>query len=260
MATTRREFIKAAAASGVVLASSDLIGDLLAQSPSRVLQSRFKGLADIALAECKMAGCSYYDIRFTRTLALPGVTATAGDPGAGGGRGGGRGGAGGGLGGGGGGSGGGWVGCGHSGPPTDPVGTPRAAGFGVRVIHGGVWGFASSPIVSEDEIRRIARLAIEVARASAIARKVDVRLAPVPPYQVYWRTEMRMDPTTMSATDQQSALQAIVDAAITHKDVIAANASASFNTEWKYFASSEGSYIEQDLFGTSANFTVTAKR
>ena len=75
MATTRRDFIKVAAASGIVLASSDLIGDLLAQSPGRVLQSKFKGLADIALAECKTAGCSYYDIRFTRTMTLPGVFA-----------------------------------------------------------------------------------------------------------------------------------------------------------------------------------------
>ena len=88
MATTRREFIKVAAASGVVLAASDIIGDLLAQSPGRVLQSKFKGLADIALAECKSAGCSYYDIRFTRTLSLPGVLATAGSPGPGAGRGG----------------------------------------------------------------------------------------------------------------------------------------------------------------------------
>ena len=78
MATTRRDFIKAAAASGIVLASSDLIGDLLAQSPGRALQSRFKGLADIALDECRKAGCSYYDVRFTRTLGLPGVMATAG--------------------------------------------------------------------------------------------------------------------------------------------------------------------------------------
>ena len=53
-------------------------------------------------------------------------------------------------------------------------------GFGVRVIHSGVWGFASSPIVTTDEIRRITRLAIEVAKASAIAKKTDVQLAPVP--------------------------------------------------------------------------------
>ena len=47
----------------------------------------------------------------------------------------------------------------------------QAGGFGVRVIHSGVWGFASSPIVTEDEIRRITRVAVEVARASAIAKK-----------------------------------------------------------------------------------------
>ena len=253
MAPTRRTFIKAAAASGIVLASSDLIGELLAQSPGRVMQSRFKGLSDIVLDECKRAGCSYYDVRFTRTMSLPGVSASAGA--SGGGRGGGRGGGGGGRGGGRGGRGG-----GQAGPPNDPDGTPRAAGFGVRVIHGGVWGFASSPIVDEDELRRIARLAIDVARASAIAKKTDVRLAPVPSYQVYWRTEMSMDPVTMSRTDQESSLQSVVDAAITHKDVVGATASANFNTEWKYFASSEGSYIEQELFNTSANFNVSAKR
>jgi len=253
MAPSRRDFIKAAAASGLVVASSDLIAELLAQSPGRALQSRFKGLADIALDECRRAGCSYYDIRFTRTLALPGVSAPA--RGGFGGRGGGRGGAGGRGGGGFGGRGG-----GQAGPPNDPDGTPRAAGFGVRVIHGGVWGFASSPIVTEDEIRRIARLAIEVARASAIAKKFDVRLAPVQAYQTYWRTEMAMDPTTMSETDKQSALQSVVDLAVKQTDVVAANASASFNTEWKYFASSEGSYIEQDLLSTSANFTVTSRR
>ncbi len=258
MAPSRRDFIKAAAASGLVVASSDLIAELLAQSPGRALQSRFKGLADIALDECRRAGCSYYDIRFTRTLALPGVSASAGSAparGGFGGRGGGRGGAGGRGGGGFGGRGG-----GQAGPPNDPDGTPRAAGFGVRVIHGGVWGFASSPIVTEDEIRRIARLAIEVARASAIAKKFDVRLAPVQAYQTYWRTEMAMDPTTMSETDKQSALQSVVDLAVKQTDVVAANASASFNTEWKYFASSEGSYIEQDLLSTSANFTVTSRR
>ncbi|NQW04371.1 MAG: twin-arginine translocation signal domain-containing protein, partial [Acidobacteria bacterium] len=92
MAPTRRTFIKAAAASGIVLASSDLIGELLAQSPGRVMQSRFKGLSDIVLDECKRAGCSYYDVRFTRTMSLPGVSASAGA--SGGGRGGGRGGGG----------------------------------------------------------------------------------------------------------------------------------------------------------------------
>jgi TldD protein len=270
MSIDRRTFLKTLTASGLVLYSSDLIGDLLAQSPKgRVLESKFKGLADIALGEAKLGGCSYADIRFTRTMGLPGVNASASNapagaepPDAAGGRGG-RG-AGGGRGGGGfggfGGFGGGGRGGGGAAVANEPDGTPRAAGFGVRVIHSGVWGFASSPIVTDDEIRRITRVAVEVARASAIAKKVDVRLAPVPAYQVYWTTPLVTDPMAMSQTDKQRALQAAVDQAIKHKDVVSASASVGFSTEWKYFASSEGSYIEQEIFTTSPNFTVTARR
>src|SRR5580765_3924501 len=82
MSTSRRDFIKAVGAGAVVLYSSDLIGDLLAQSPGRALQSKFKGLADIALGEAKRAGCSYADIRFTRTMNLQGVNVSASASGA----------------------------------------------------------------------------------------------------------------------------------------------------------------------------------
>ena len=58
-------------------------------------------------------------------------------------------------------------------------GTTETYGFGVRVIHSGVWGFASSPLVTPEEIKRVAGVATDVARASAIAKKRDVRLAPV---------------------------------------------------------------------------------
>jgi len=258
MAPTRRDFLKGLGASAVVLASSDVIADLIAQSPrGQVMQSKFKGLSDVALAEAKRAGCSYADIRFTRSMTLPSVTASGGNAGAGG-AGGGRGG---GRGGGGRGGGGGFGrGGGQIGPPNAPDGTPNAAGFGVRVILGGVWGFASSPIVSEDEIRRITRLAVDVAKASAVAKKIDVQLAPVPAYQVNWRTEMKVDPASLSEADKMRKLQAAVDAAMKHKDVVSATASVGFSSEWKYLATSEGSYIEQEIFTTSPNFSVTAKR
>ena len=86
----------------------------------------------------------------------------------------------------------------HDGPRS------RRGGFGVRVIHSGVWGFASSPIVTEDEIRRITQIATEVAKASAIAKKADVRLAPVPAYLENWVTPMKKDPATVPQTDKQA--------------------------------------------------------
>ena len=50
----RRDFLKTVASSGLVIAASDLVGELIAQSPQgKPLESQFKGLADVALAEVK---------------------------------------------------------------------------------------------------------------------------------------------------------------------------------------------------------------
>src|SRR5262245_65406034 len=72
MTHSRRDFLKYTGASALVIASSDLVGDLLAQSPKgNPLTSSFKGLADIALGEAKRLGCSYADVRFTRSVSTP---------------------------------------------------------------------------------------------------------------------------------------------------------------------------------------------
>ncbi|MCC6498057.1 MAG: TldD/PmbA family protein [Propionibacteriaceae bacterium] len=255
---SRRDFLKTAGSSAALaLYSRDLINNLLATSPKgRVLETRFKGMADIVLAEARLAGATYADVRFTLTSTLPGATANFSAAGAGrGGGGGGRGGGGGGFGGGGGR--GGRGGGGTQGIPVDA--DRRPGGFGVRVIHSGVWGFASSPIVTEDEVRRITRMAVEVARASAIAKRSDVRLAPVPAYVENFITPMTKHPLSVSQADKQAWAQAVVDKASKVAGVTAVNVSAQCSYEWRYFASSEGSFIEQELFTTTPNMNITAR-
>ena len=243
MSPTRRDFLKYTGAAGLVVAVSDLVGDLLAQSPQgKPLESKFKGLADIALGEAKTRRLqlrrhplhAQRQQRRQRQRRQPRSRCDAGGFGGGGG-GGGRGGGGGGGGGG-----------GAAARRRD--GRRGAAGFGVRVIHSGVWGFASSPIVTEDEIRRITRIATEVAKASAIAKKTDVKLAPVPAYTEYWATPLEKDPATVSHEDKQAFVQKVVDAASRTRTSPASTPRSASSNEWKYFASSEGSYIEQETF------------
>jgi len=77
MTTSRRDFIKGVGVSAAMTAlySRDLVSELIASAPTgRVLESKFKGMADIALAEAKLAGSSYADIRFTMTTNPPGAT------------------------------------------------------------------------------------------------------------------------------------------------------------------------------------------
>src|SRR5712671_6855076 len=245
MSPTRRDFLKYTGATSLLLASSDLVGQLIAQSPKgNPLTSSFKGLSDIVLGEAKKAGCSYADVRFTRSVSS-GVNASGGSDrdaaaGFGGGGRGGRGGAG-------------------RGGGARAGGRPGAAGFGVRVIHSGVWGFASSPIVTEDEIRRITRIAADIAKASAVAKKVDVKLAPVPAYTEYWATPLRKDPATVSTEEKQAYVQKVVDLVTANKNVSNVTASVGITNEWRYFASTEGSYIEQETFEITPSFNVSAK-
>ncbi len=128
------------------------------------------------------------------------------------------------------------------------------------MIHSGVWGFASSPIVTETEIQRITRMAVEVAKASAIAKRMDVRLAPVPAFTEYWATPIKKDPRNVPQDEKQAFVQKVVDTVVKTKEVTNVNASVALEHEWKYFASSEGSYIEQEIFTTTPTFTVTARK
>lgn len=254
MSNSRRDFLKKfGAGAALTLYSRDLFGQMLADSPKGLpLETRFKGLADIVLAEGKRAGASYTDVRFTLTSTLPGATVNlrpGGGPGGPGGPGG--------FGGGGGFGRGGFGGRRVEGIPADADRQP--GGFGVRVIHSGVWGFASSPILTEDELRRVTRSAVEVAKASAIAKKTDMKLAPVQAYQEHYITPMEKHPTSVSQSDKQAWAQAIADKAATVKGVTSVNVSARHDYEWRYFASSEGSYIEQELFTTTPSFSVTAR-
>jgi TldD protein len=257
MTISRRTFVKGIGVSAAAsIYAHDLVADLIAISPKGdASQSMFKGLADISLGEARMAGCTYSDVRFTMNANIPGASANFQAEGEGrGGRGGGRGGGGGGRGG--------FGGRGGRGGGIQGVPAPadrRAAGFGVRVIHSGVWGFASSPIVTEDEIRRVTRVAVEVARASAIAKRADIRLAPVEAYVENYVTPMAINPESVSETDRENWAQAIVDRAKGVEGVIGVNASANHGYQWRYFASSEGSWIEQELYTTNPSLSVTAR-
>jgi len=130
----------------------------------------------------------------------------------------------------------------------------------VRVIHSGVWGFASSPFVTEDEIRKVAAEAADVAKASAVSKRFEVRLAPTESYVDYWTVAVKINPDSVPLDDKIAFLMKINEAALKQSDVMRVQSQISFDFEWKYLATSEGSYIEQELWRTLPSFSVTARR
>ena len=130
----------------------------------------------------------------------------------------------------------------------------------MRVIHSGVWGFASSPFVTEDEIKKITAQATEVAKASAVSKRFEVKLAPVEAYTDYWAVPVKVKPDDVSLDDKIAFLMKINEAALKQPDVIRVQSQMAFDFEWKYLATSEGSYIEQEIWRTAPGFTVTARK
>jgi TldD protein len=131
-------------------------------------------------------------------------------------------------------------------------------GFGVRVIVDGTWGFASSSGVSKEEIARVAAQAVTIARANKTINAEPVRLAPVEPYDATWNTPVTKNPFEMPLQPKLDLLLQINDEALKVPGASFVSASMQFVNEHKYFASSEGSHIEQSLLRSYPAFSVTA--
>src|SRR5882724_11665519 len=58
------------------------------------------------------------------------------------------------------------------------VSSSSSLGLGVRVLDRGCWGFAATDDLTPDGIEAAAALAVEIARASEVAKKHDITLAP----------------------------------------------------------------------------------
>ena len=113
-------------------------------------------------------------------------------------------------------------------------------GFGVRVIAGGTWGFASSSNVAPDEIASTARQALEIARANKSVNSDPVQLAPVETYaSASWNTPVKKDPFALPLQPKIDLLLQINEEAL---KVTGASFVSAFMS-----AASEGWRARQDL-------------
>lgn len=138
------------------------------------------------------------------------------------------------------------------------VGESFSSGFGIRALYKGAWGFAASAILTSDEVRRTAALAVEVARASSKLVKKPVALAPEPQHIDTVRTDRSIDPFSVPLDEKTGLLLQVSE--ILHKEKLVKRSNASLWTQQdiKYFASTEGSKINFDLLAVGGGFGATA--
>ncbi|HXI44452.1 MAG TPA: TldD/PmbA family protein [Bryobacteraceae bacterium] len=133
-------------------------------------------------------------------------------------------------------------------------------GLGIRVLDRGSWGFASTDELSAAGIQAAAALAVEIARASALAKKHDVVLAPEQKYEVAWTSPIRIDPFSIPMDRNLDLLFSIDTELRRNPGVTLAEASLVFAKNRQVFVSSIGSLIDQTRYTTGAGFTAFSFR
>jgi TldD protein len=177
-----------------------------------------KQLADVALNTAKSLGASYTDVRIGRYLNQFVTTRER---------------------------------------KVQGVTNTESFGVGVRVIANGTWGFGATNQVTVDGIKKATERAVAIAKANSKFQKEPVKLAPNPSYgEISWRTPIVKNGFEVPVKEKVDLLLA-ANAKAMDNGASFVNSLIFLVNEQKYFASSEGSYIDQDVHRTWPNFQVS---
>lgn len=131
-------------------------------------------------------------------------------------------------------------------------------GIGIRVIANGTWGFASTNNVTEDGIQKATMQAVAIAKANSKFQTEPVKLAPVMAHgEVSWKTPIKKDFKEVPVAEKVDLLLS-ANAAAADNGANFINSTLFMVNEQKYFASTDGSYIDQDIHRIWPTFRVTA--
>src|SRR5580692_3736693 len=101
-------------------------------------------------------------------------------------------------------------------------------GVGIRVIAGGAWGFAGTDRLTRDGVERCAAEAVVIAKASALAKRENVVLAPEQAHVDTWQNPFIKDPFRIPVERQIDVLLAADKEMRRSKGVTLAEGSMTF--------------------------------
>ncbi|OGP88230.1 MAG: peptidase C69 [Deltaproteobacteria bacterium RBG_16_48_10] len=131
-------------------------------------------------------------------------------------------------------------------------------GFGIRLLYQGAWGFASSSKVTKREVETALKKALKIAKASSKVKGREIFFPLTSPVVDQYKTVYTTDPFCVAIDTKLNLLLETEEILRRNKKVKISEAfMGSYKTE-KTFASTEGSYIEQEIVETGAGLAATA--
>ena len=131
-------------------------------------------------------------------------------------------------------------------------------GFGIRVLYKGSWGFAASARLTEADVMKTGRRALEVAKASYLTQREPVKLDESQPHRGSYRTAFEVDPFAVPLDRKLELLFAALKILRQDKRIAVAEGAMNFYRTQKVFLSTEGAEITQSILESGAGIEVTA--
>jgi len=130
---------------------------------------------------------------------------------------------------------------------AEEVDRGESYGFGIRVLLNGSWGFAASHDVSKKGIERIAEHAVEVAKASAVAKDKKVVLSKADKVVDKYVTPVKKDPFSIPLSEKIRYMLKVEKEMRSIKGVKNTGVDFSATKRHTFFGNTEGTFIEQEI-------------
>lgn len=218
----RRDFIylTGMGTAGAMLSGIPVMGNPIdpAKALERIDPAAKKIMADVALNAARSKGATYTDVRIGRYLNQFVVTRE---------------------------------------DKVENIVNTESYGIGIRVIANGSWGFAATDNLDKDSIAKAAAAAVAIAKENSRLQTEPIQLAPQKGYgEVSWKAPIEKNAFEVPMKEKVDLLMDVNNAAM--------QAGANYITsllfmvnEQKYFASTDGSYIDQDVHRIWPTFFIT---
>jgi TldD protein len=130
-----------------------------------------------------------------------------------------------------------------------------AAGYGIRVLYKGSWGFASHE--NFDNFLSTAKLALENAQSSSLYRQDEIKLAPKKIFKQNFNTQTEIDPFEVPIKEKIERLLFLEDK-LKHSKFDYRGASLNLYKREIFYLDSEGAEINKNLLDVEAGLWANA--
>jgi TldD protein len=141
---------------------------------------------------------------------------------------------------------------------VDGIGDQDSQGFGVRVLCGNSWGFASSAFINKAEIERVTALAVQIAQASAVVAGEFVDLGDPVNTTGSYTTPVTVDPFAVPVEEKLDLLFRADSIMRRNAGVRVAESNVLAVRTRKWFGNTEGAFLEQVIYECGGAIAATA--